>query len=167
MSTLTTFLVLVLAIVVANDVNVTSNHNEVVRVLSAMKWVKGRINKAAEEYQTSSIINDSSNFVSISDECVKLYEDSESRLARLLASGGHEKYYYSHHDVVTWLSAALASHRSCLDGLEEKGLATFVSRNEEARNLTMLLKDALFHHRQQMTTLTSAQTTRGEQLQMK
>lgn len=79
------------------------------------------------------------NFAGI--ECVKLYEDTEPRLAQLVS----DEKYYSHDDAVTWLSAALASHRSCLDGLEEKGL---IFKSEEARNLTLLLKDALFNYGQ-------------------
>lgn len=152
MSTFTTFILLLLAIVVvSNNVNnvTTSNqdliiNSKVVRVLSAMKWAKGTLkgqllNKEAEDQSYN--------------ECVKLYEETEPRLGRLVVFGGdHHKYNYSHDDALTWLSAALASHRSCLDGLKEKGLATFISRNEEAQNLTLLLKDALFHYRQ-LTTL--------------
>lgn len=152
MSTFTTFiLLLLLAIIVSNNINnVTSNqdvliNNKVVRVLSAMKWAKGTLkgqlllSKEAEDQSYN--------------ECVKLYEDTEPRLARLVVFGGdNHKYNYSHDDAITWLCAALASHRSCLDGLKEKSLATFiVSRNEETQNLTLLLKDALFHYRQLST----------------
>ncbi|XP_060218872.1 probable pectinesterase/pectinesterase inhibitor 36 [Lycium barbarum] len=105
-------------------------------VLSAMKWARGLkgIDKAADQHG-------SINKFGSSDECVKLYEDTEPRLARLVSN----ETYYNHDDVITWLSAALASHRSCLDGLEEKGLAY---KSEETRNLTLLLKGALFRYGQ-------------------
>ncbi|MCD7463546.1 hypothetical protein HAX54_050845 [Datura stramonium] len=156
---ITTFLLLA---IVANNV-VISNQDEVIErtrygVLSAMKWAQGLkgLDKLTAEDQYGSI-----NYIfSSSDECVKLYEDTEPRLARLV-SGGDQKYYYSHDDAVTWLSAALASHRSCLDGLEEKGLGVFTS-SEEARNLTLLLKDALFHYGQ-LRSRTRAKTRRGAQ----
>ncbi|CAN4125856.1 unnamed protein product [Withania somnifera] len=152
-STSTFPFLLLLLVIVANNV-VTSNQDVINNVmvertryglLSAIKWaqgLKGRLDKAAAEYQFGSM----NNFTR-SDECVKLYEDTEPRLARLVFSGGNEKYYYSYNNAVTWLSAALASHRSCLDGLEEKGLGNFKS-DQEARNLTLLLKDALFHYGQ-------------------
>ncbi|XP_009628695.1 probable pectinesterase/pectinesterase inhibitor 36 [Nicotiana tomentosiformis] len=135
------FLLPLLILAVAANNVVTSNQdidNAVQRtrsaVLNVMKWARGlkRLDKADRDGSTI-------NFAGI--ECVKLYEDTEPRLAQLVSG---EKYY-SHDDAVTWLSAALASHRSCLDGLEEKGL---VFKSEEARNLTLLLKDALFNYGQ-------------------
>ncbi|KAM3322966.1 pectinesterase [Capsicum chacoense] len=149
-NTFTTFLLLLLAIVANNNV-VTSNqdfiNNDVVErtrygVLRAIKWAKGlngRLNKAAVDQ--NGWMN---NFARSSDECVRLYEDTEPRLARLVVSGGDK--YYNNDDAITWLSAALANHRSCLDGLEEEGLGTY--KSEEAQNLTMLIKDALFHYGQ-------------------
>ncbi|GAA0175282.1 hypothetical protein LIER_41886 [Lithospermum erythrorhizon] len=51
------------------------------------------------------------------EDCLNLYEDSEPRLMMVVLRRENS----THDDVVTWLSAALAGHNSCLDGLEEKG----------------------------------------------
>ncbi|KAL6322515.1 hypothetical protein AAG906_009817 [Vitis piasezkii] len=67
-------------------------------------------------------------------DCVKLYEESESRLTRLLSGETRNC-----DDARTWLSSALASHRTCLDGLEGKGMA----EAPMARNLTVWLSEAL------------------------
>ncbi|CAK9154493.1 unnamed protein product [Ilex paraguariensis] len=69
-------------------------------------------------------------------DCVKLYEDAEPRLARLVSN----ETFFSRDDAVTWLSAAVASHRSCLDGLEEKG---WLVEAQKGQNLTLLLREAL------------------------
>lgn len=50
-------------------------------------------------------------------DCSKLYENSESRLARLL-----DKEAYMTEDDRTWMSV-LANHWTCLDGLGEEGHA--------------------------------------------
>ncbi|XVF22736.1 hypothetical protein REPUB_Repub12eG0196400 [Reevesia pubescens] len=49
-------------------------------------------------------------------DCVKLYDDSESRLSFLLSRQG-----YTLDDARTWLSGVLENHRTCLEGLDEKG----------------------------------------------
>lgn len=69
-------------------------------------------------------------------ECVKLYEDSESRLSELL--GGEN---YTRGDARTWLSGVLANHRTCFDEFGEEGLAN--SGRELASNLTSLVGEAL------------------------
>ncbi|KAL2892447.1 putative pectinesterase/pectinesterase inhibitor 36 [Bienertia sinuspersici] len=73
-------------------------------------------------------------------DCAKLYDQAEPRLARLLRSD--EKY--SHEDAVAWLSGVITSHRTCLDGLRERGV------NEEvhplSQNLTMVLNEVLALH---------------------
>lgn len=66
-------------------------------------------------------------------DCVKLYEAAESRLARLESNSSHD-------DALTLLSAALASHDTCLDGLGER-VGLFEAR--QAQNLTGLIRWAL------------------------
>lgn len=68
-------------------------------------------------------------------ECDRLYEESEYRLSRLLAGEN-----YTVDDARIWLSSALACHRTCLDGLEEKG---FAQTHAASQNLTLLLGEAL------------------------
>ncbi|EEF50349.1 Pectinesterase-2 precursor, putative [Ricinus communis] len=70
-------------------------------------------------------------------DCIKLYSESEFRLSQLLAS---EKNY-THHDARTWLSGVLANHKTCLDGLSEKGFLE--NDHEMAHNLTFSLSKSL------------------------
>ncbi|KAL3536981.1 hypothetical protein ACH5RR_000347 [Cinchona calisaya] len=103
-------------------------------ILQAISWAHGlRI-----VHDDLHIPSRNASFVAIVD-CLKMYEESRPLLAKLEFSG---KNIYSLDDAVTWLSAALASHRSCLDGLEEKGLLSFQSP-AAAKNLTILLHEAL------------------------
>ncbi|XP_015869594.4 probable pectinesterase/pectinesterase inhibitor 36 [Ziziphus jujuba] len=70
-------------------------------------------------------------------DCTKLYDESEPRLARLISGEN-----YTGDDARTWLSGVLANHRSCLDGLAEKGFGE-AHLHFAARNLTTLLGQAL------------------------
>lgn len=71
-------------------------------------------------------------------DCAKLYGLAELRLARILENGER----CNHEDALAWLSGALTSHRTCSDGLGERGV-------DEARylplsqNLTEVLNEAL------------------------
>ncbi|XP_022146909.1 pectinesterase [Momordica charantia] len=65
--------------------------------------------------------------------CTRLYEEADARLAELLFGGN-----YTAEDARTWISAAVANHRSCTDGLEEVGAAA-----DRKNNLTALLAGAL------------------------
>ena len=67
-------------------------------------------------------------------DCHTLYEEADSRLAGMLVGEN-----YSADDARIWLSAAVANHRSCLDGLEEVGAVPAADGN----NLTVLLTGAL------------------------
>ncbi|PON47275.1 Pectinesterase inhibitor domain containing protein [Parasponia andersonii] len=51
-------------------------------------------------------------------DCDKLYDESETRLSRLVSA----EITYTADDALTWLSGVLANHRTCLEGLAEKGL---------------------------------------------
>lgn len=70
-------------------------------------------------------------------DCVKLYSESEFRVAQMVA--GDERNY-TDDDARTWLSGVLENHRTCFDGLSEKGLD---GDHEVARNLTVLLGKSL------------------------
>ena len=96
------------------------------QVLQARNWVQAFV--ALHGYDWNHV------GMSLSD-CAKLYNESESRLARLLSDDN-----YTHDDAHTWLSGVLANHRSCVDGLGEKG---FVEAHEVGKNLTSLLSEAL------------------------
>uniref|UniRef100_A0A2N9IJ67 Pectinesterase n=1 Tax=Fagus sylvatica TaxID=28930 RepID=A0A2N9IJ67_FAGSY len=96
------------------------------QVLQARNWVQAFV--ALHGYDWNHV------GMSLSD-CAKLYNESESRLARLLSDEN-----YTHDDAHTWLSGVLANHRSCVDGLGEKG---FVEAHEVGKNLTSLLSEAL------------------------
>lgn len=69
-------------------------------------------------------------------DCVKLYDESESRLSVLLSSRG-----YTVDDARTWLSGVLANHRSCSEGLGQKGFG--IQEHGQGRNLTSLVSEAL------------------------
>lgn len=65
-------------------------------------------------------------------ECVQLYEDSEDRLQRLVLPHVWD-------DARTWLSGALTSHMTCLDGLRERNS----SSPSDAENVEVSLRNAL------------------------
>ncbi|GAV78660.1 Pectinesterase domain-containing protein/PMEI domain-containing protein, partial [Cephalotus follicularis] len=68
-------------------------------------------------------------------DCAKLYNDSEYLLGFLLSNES-----YTQDDSLTWLSGVLANHRTCLDGLNEKGN---VEAHAGAQNLTFLISEAM------------------------
>ncbi|CAM8907229.1 unnamed protein product [Rhodiola kirilowii] len=70
------------------------------------------------------------------DDCAHLYDATHDRLDRLIAARGRGV-----DDGLTWLSAALAAHRTCLDGMREVGFRG--TRITNGRNVTRLLGDAL------------------------
>uniref|UniRef100_A0A7N0TDB7 Pectinesterase n=1 Tax=Kalanchoe fedtschenkoi TaxID=63787 RepID=A0A7N0TDB7_KALFE len=69
------------------------------------------------------------------DDCASLYGASHARLSRLVSGRAHGK-----DDGLTWLSSALAAHRTCLDGMQEIGFSGSVFSGQ---NLTDLLGEAL------------------------
>ncbi|KAJ4829979.1 putative pectinesterase/pectinesterase inhibitor 36 [Turnera subulata] len=73
-------------------------------------------------------------------DCGKLYEESEYRIEELLLNANHTSAR-DDDDARTWLSGVLANHRTCLDGLKEKGLS--IETPGVAQNLTGLLGEAL------------------------
>ncbi|GKV12901.1 hypothetical protein SLEP1_g23986 [Rubroshorea leprosula] len=81
----------------------------------------------------------SGNSLALSD-CAKLYNESEYRLSFLLSGEG-----YNINDTRTWLSAVLTNHRTCLDGLNEKGFVK--ANNAVSHNLTVFLSEALALYR--------------------
>lgn len=109
------------------------------RLLHAMDWAQFSLRLHGSDPDGSG-----SKGVALSD-CVRLYQDAEPRLARLVSGN-----CYRVDDAVTWLSAAASSHRSCVDGLEEKGL---VFEAKEAKNLSLVIKEALafYGHKRNIT----------------
>uniref|UniRef100_A0A803LI85 Pectinesterase n=1 Tax=Chenopodium quinoa TaxID=63459 RepID=A0A803LI85_CHEQI len=73
-------------------------------------------------------------------DCAKLYDQAEPGLDRLVERDGK----YSHDDALAWLSGAITSHRTCLDGLKEKGVRQEL--HPISQNLTTLLHEALAFH---------------------
>lgn len=70
-------------------------------------------------------------------DCATLYEEADWRLAGMLDGEN-----YTAEDGRMWLSAAVANHRTCLDGLEEVGATAAEDGNNN--NLTVLLTGALY-----------------------
>ncbi|KAK6918560.1 Pectinesterase inhibitor domain [Dillenia turbinata] len=66
------------------------------------------------------------------NDCDKLYDEADYRLNNVLAGADHD-------DARAWVSAALTNHRTCLDGLAQKGFPN----PPQAQNLTTLLSDSL------------------------
>ncbi|KAK7390147.1 hypothetical protein VNO78_25446 [Psophocarpus tetragonolobus] len=101
-------------------------------VSQAMNWVGDSLNLHGLESLT---LSDQNNAIALRD-CAKLYEESESRLSHMMS----EESIYSKEDALTWISAVMTNHRTCLDGLKQEGYAKDQIFD---RNLTMVLKQAL------------------------
>ncbi|KAL3616530.1 hypothetical protein CASFOL_039920 [Castilleja foliolosa] len=130
-----TFLLLILLSATVNVVT-CNKRLEVVEIareglLQAMSWAKG--------YKILNGPGRDSGFINRAlSDCVNLYKEAEPRLARLVSD--IEKDEFSYDDAVTWLSAASASHRTCLDGLGEKRV---LFQAQQAQNLTRVIREAL------------------------
>ncbi|TQE01143.1 hypothetical protein C1H46_013233 [Malus baccata] len=84
--------------------------------------------------------DDISNYSGVAlRDCTELYDESAARLTVLLSKNES----YTGNDARTWLSGVLANHRSCLDGLDEKGFVRTEHQRVVAQNLTMVLGEAL------------------------
>ncbi|KAF6170246.1 hypothetical protein GIB67_035351 [Kingdonia uniflora] len=70
---------------------------------------------------------------------VNINEDSDYRLQRLVGLQPRHYNEHEHEDALSWLSAALTSRNTCVDGLKEKG--HFVPKS--VGNLSDLLSRAL------------------------
>lgn len=124
---------LLLSAIDARHVLTASNQD-----LEAIRTARSGVLRAMEWAQSLHELHESSNNAAAVSDCATLYEDAEERLSRLdISPAGNN---YDHDDAVTWLSAAMSSHRSCLDGLNEMGL---VSDGHASQNLTLSLKHAL------------------------
>ncbi|KAF8379278.1 hypothetical protein HHK36_028711 [Tetracentron sinense] len=106
----------------------------------AVRMAHDRVVNARNWAQTSLSLENSDHKLGCSDsialsDCVKLYEDSDHKLRRLL---------YLIDDVRMWLSGVLTNHRTCLDGLSERGyfMPDQVTHNLN-HNLNVLLSKAL------------------------
>ncbi|KAL5728189.1 pectinesterase [Ranunculus cassubicifolius] len=96
-------------------------------VVGATKWTQASLgeNKIV-------VGNVNTTYCSLSD-CLKLYDNSEDRLNRLLVTP------HGVNDKLAWLSGVLNNHKTCLDGLLEKNH----SLPQEGKSLTILLYKAL------------------------
>lgn len=138
----TTFLlVLVYLSAIINVISCQKDQPEVVKkawsgVLEAIDWVRLSMSFHESNHNESGY-NSRLHLRALSD-CARLYQDTQPRLAKLVFGMD-----YSRDDAVAWLSAAASSHRSCLDGLQEKGLAVKINLEGAYNNLTLLIEDAL------------------------
>ncbi|XP_047340332.1 pectinesterase-like [Impatiens glandulifera] len=108
------------------DDDIEPVHNALEGITRAIEW-----SRAFPSLQGSSARETD---LAIAD-CIKLYEDSRPRIASLTLFSDRD-------DALTWLSAALASHRTCLDGFEEN-LRLLVEKTVMGNNLTSALEKAL------------------------
>lgn len=109
-------------------------------VLQARNWARASIAPNGLELEGQDLDNYDHHADEALSECTRLFDEGESRLASLLHLTGDN---YTTDDARTWLSSSLACHRTCLEGLEEKGLAQTRAR---VHNLTLLLGEALNLH---------------------
>ncbi|KAF5180663.1 Pectinesterase/pectinesterase inhibitor [Thalictrum thalictroides] len=104
-------------------------------VVGATNWTRSASLIVLKEMENK--VGFGENIYNAMNDCVKLYEDSEERLGRLLLGSS----YGTITDKLSWLSGVFTSHRTCLDGLYEKGTHFVVP--QEAQNLSILLRKAL------------------------
>ena len=119
----TTFLFLLFAMAMSSatsisslpELNTTTVSLQLARInlLKARNWIQSSIQLRGLDIESSNDV------VSMAfRDCDKLYDESESRLSQLVST----EISYTADDALTWLSGILANHRTCLDGLAEKGL---------------------------------------------
>ncbi|KAM7261156.1 hypothetical protein ACFE04_026631 [Oxalis oulophora] len=70
-------------------------------------------------------------------DCDKLYDHSEYLFGLLLSNGSE----YTNDDARAWLSGVVENHRTCLDGIQEKGGG--VGGGDDNQNLTSVVSEAL------------------------
>ncbi|GLT51946.1 hypothetical protein SLA2020_253170 [Shorea laevis] len=141
-ATATTFLLLLLAVGTTRSTTTSTQEQEALRraramVLHASNWVH-QASLTLHGLDSSHTL-ESGNSLALSD-CAKLYNESEYRLSFLLSGEG-----YNIDDTRTWLSAVLTNHRTCFDGLNEKGFVR--ANNAVSHNLTVFLSEALALYR--------------------
>ncbi|XP_038680886.1 probable pectinesterase/pectinesterase inhibitor 36 [Tripterygium wilfordii] len=94
--------------------------------------------KSWVQFYATKLLRDSDQNVQVGvalSDCARFYDENEYMLGTLLAEGD-----YTSDDARTWLSGVLANHRTCLDGLGERGFGQWFAG---AKNLTLLLGEAL------------------------
>lgn len=72
------------------------------------------------------------------NDCSKLYEESDYRLSHMMSKNTS----YTKEDALTWVSSIMTNHKTCLDGLKEKGYVE-IHKILGTKNLTQLLGQAL------------------------
>ncbi|KEH29120.1 putative pectinesterase [Medicago truncatula] len=104
------------------------------QVSQAINWVDNSMKLHGLESMSISL--NQTSVLALRD-CAKLYEESEFMLNNMMV----EKSSYTKEDAIIWVSAMMTNHKTCLDGLEEKG---YVQANQVLdRNLTSLLGQTL------------------------
>ncbi|KAL5073237.1 hypothetical protein RYX36_012221 [Vicia faba] len=107
------------------------------QVSQAMNWVDNSMKLHGLESLSMSSLNETSALAL--RDCAKLYEESEFRLSHMMFE--KSKSGYTKDDALIWVSALMTNHRTCLDGLKEKG---YVQDNQIlGTNLTSLLGQIL------------------------
>ncbi|PIA50113.1 hypothetical protein AQUCO_01300687v1 [Aquilegia coerulea] len=105
-------------------------------VVGATNWTRSASLNVVKEIENK--VGYGENVYNALNDCVKLYEDSEERVGRLLVSS------YGINDKLSWLSGVFTNHRTCLDELNyDKGSSSHFVVPQEAQNLTDLLSRAL------------------------
>lgn len=106
------------------------------QVSQAMNWVDSSMKlHGLESVSMVSSLNQTSGLAL--RDCAKLYDESEFRLRDMMVG----KRGYSKDDALIWVSALMTNHRTCLDGLKEKGYDG--DNHVLDRNLTSLLGQML------------------------
>jgi len=104
------------------------------QVSQAMNWVDNSMK--VHGLESMSISSNQTSVLALRD-CAKLYEESEFMLNNMMV----EKSSYTKEDALIWVSAMMTNHKTCLNGLEEKG---YVQTHQVLdRNLTRLLGQTL------------------------
>ncbi|CAI0383286.1 unnamed protein product [Linum tenue] len=111
---ISTTLMFVTAIAAAAAVTAPASHSQG-DALEAVRHQIGSARNWVEQAKTAAL----AEVAGALGDCGKLYGEAEWMLEPLLGRGNIS---YSRDDAITWLSAALANHRSCVDGLAESGL---------------------------------------------
>lgn len=90
-------------------------------------------------FETKRITSLDQTSVMALNDCSKLYQESDYRLSHMMMNGNSS---YTKEDALIWVSAIMTNHKTCLDGLLEKGYVE-VHKILGRKNLTELLGQAL------------------------
>lgn len=89
-------------------------------------------------FETKRIASSDQTSVMALNDCSKLYQESDYRLSHMMNGNSS----YTKEDALIWVSAIMTNHKTCLDGLLEKGYVE-VHKILGRKNLTELLGQGL------------------------